>query len=192
MTGFQEYKQKLKERLDKERFEHSLGTAGVARDLASRYGYDEGKAYLAGLLHDYARGMSDRQLLQIAESNNLISHPVEEQVPVLLHGPVGSVLVRRDLGIEDREILEAISRHTTGFPGMSPLAEIIYLADIIEPSRNFDGIERLRSLSIQNLHIAVIAAIDCSIRYCLGKGLLIHPASIEARNEILGKINHTI
>lgn len=178
----------LQERLTIERFEHCLGVVGVAGELARRYGYDLVKAELAGLLHDYARDMGERELLEIAKKNRLKVHPVEYQVPILLHGPVGAFLVQQELGIEDLEILEAIRWHTTGFPGMSGVAQIVYLADIIEPSRDFDGVEKLRILAQQNLHTAVMAAIDCSIGYCLKRGLLIHPISIEARNEMLGRI----
>lgn len=180
----------LKEQLSPKRFEHSLGVAEVSLELASRYGCEARKARLAGLLHDYARGLGDQQLLDLARENDLIRHPLERKVPVLLHGPVGALLVKRELGIKDPEILAAISNHTTGSPGMSLMSAIVYLADVIEPARSFPGVERLRELSQQNLHRAVVSAIDCSIRYCLDKGILVHPASIEARNEILEKIKY--
>ncbi len=177
----------LKKMLRPKRFDHSVSVARTAFSLAEKYGYDTSRAELAGLLHDYARDMSENDLLTVAENKGLISHPVERQVPVLLHGPVGAVLVKEDLGIIDNEILQAIACHTTGAPGMSLLAEIIYLADMIEPLRDYPGVDDLRSLAGSNLQAAVMAGLEASISYCIEAGKLIHPKSIEARNDILMK-----
>lgn len=175
----------LKGRLGERRFDHSLSVAKTASVLAKQYDYNICLAEVSGLLHDYARDLREEELLGIAEKRGLIRHPVERQVPVLLHGPVGGVLVKEDLGICDEEVLQAIACHTTGAPGMSGLSGIIYLADMIEPLRDFPGVDKLRSLARRSLKAAVIAALESSIRYCLDSRLLIHPLSIEARNYLL-------
>lgn len=71
---------------------------------------------------------------------------------------------------------------------MSLLAKIIYLADLIEPGRNFSSLEPIRTLARQDLDKALLLALEQSISYLLKQGGLIHPATIEARNELL--INH--
>jgi len=179
------WKALLKERLSSKRFEHSLSVSQTASALAYRHGYDSSLAALAGLLHDYARDMSEEDLLDFAEANKLIGHPVERQVPVLLHGPVGAFLVREELGVCDREVIEAIAYHTTGAPGMSALAGIVYLADMIEPLRDFPGVAALRNLAENDLQSAILAGLDSAIGYCMDLGMLIHPISIEARNSLL-------
>ncbi|HHX94945.1 MAG TPA: HD domain-containing protein [Clostridia bacterium] len=178
---------RLKERLDPQRFEHSMSVSRTAFELAETHGCNPESAKLAGLLHDYARDMCEKDLLAIAKEHRLISHPVERQVPLLLHGPVGALLVQRELKIFDADILEAIAVHTTGAPGMSDLAAVVYLADIIEPSRDFPGVRMLRSLAQNDsLDAAVLAALVSGISYCLERNLLIHPISVEARNYLLG------
>lgn len=185
--GLQSWKQLLKERLPLDRFEHSLSVSETAANLARQHGCDVFRAAAAGLLHDYARNLGKADLLALAEDNQLIVHPLERQVPMLLHGPVGALLVEEELGISDKEILEAIAYHTTAAPGMHTLTGIVYLADMIEPLRDFPKIEALRKLAGENLEAAVLAGLNFSLKYCIDRGIRIHPYSIEARNFLLGK-----
>lgn len=178
---------RLEERLSPQRLQHCLSVSRTASALAETYGFNVEAAKLAGLLHDYARDMDESDLLAVAERHNLISHSIERHVPLLLHGPVGAVLVREELGVFDKSILEAIALHTTGGPGMSDLAATVYLADIIEPFREFPGVEALRRLAKSNFYAAVLAALNSGISYCLERGLPIHPISVEARNYLLEK-----
>ena len=176
----------LQKRLKKTRFEHSLSVSSTAFELAEKHGFDVKAAAVAGLLHDYARNMKVADLLSAAKQKGLLVHPIERQVPILLHGPVGAELVKGDLGIADKEITEAIAYHTTAAPGMSGLTGLVYLADMIEPLRDFPGVNNLRDLARHNLSAAVLAGLESSIAYCMEAGLLIHPISIEARNYMLG------
>lgn len=179
------YLQLLAERMPAGRYRHSLGVADTAAELAVRYGVDPEQARLAGLLHDYARDLPAEELLKISTSADLISCELERQVPVLLHGQVGAYLVQEELGITDKAVCQAISRHTVGAPNMTVLDKIIYLADTIEPGRNFDGIQKIRSLAATDLDSALLEALKASIIYVLKKGQLLHPATVEARNNIL-------
>lgn len=187
LNNLKRLKELLKDRLPLDRFEHSLFVSKTAADLARQHNCDVSRAELAGLLHDYARNLEEADLLALAESNELIKHPLERQVPMLLHGPVGALLVKEDLGISDREVLEAIAYHTTAAPGMSVLAGIVYLADMIEPLRDFPGVDALRNLAKDDLEAAVLAGLNASIKYCIKRGVMIHPCSIEARNFLLGR-----
>ena len=75
----------------------------------------------------------------------------ERESPKLLHGPVAAELARRELGVEDTEVLDAIREHTTGRPGMGPLSLVLYVADKIEPARDYPSVENLRRLAHQDL-----------------------------------------
>ena len=179
----------IKARLSTHRFQHCLGVAGAARDLAQLYGVDDEKAYLTGILHDYAKNLTAAQLLWVAGQDGQIADEAEKQIPELLHAPVGAYLLAEELGINDKEILEAVKAHTLGSMTMSLLAKIIFLADMIEPNRDmYPELERLRQLSRYNLDEAMLLGLESTIRYCLDEGRLLHPRTVEVRNMFLQKI----
>ncbi len=180
---------KLSQVLSGKRFSHSLGVSQTAADIAARYGENVEKARLAGLLHDCARSLSSNNLLQMAESFGIVVNDVERCQPVLLHAPLGANLAKIEYGVDDPEILAAIRLHTTGGSNMSTLEKIIYLADCIEPSRDFPGVDKLRSLTDTDLNAALLAAFDQSLHYVIEQGLLIHPATMEGRNYLLQRQN---
>lgn len=131
----------IRERLSPRRFKHSVQVAELAREMATDFGIDGEKAYLTGILHDCAKGISGDELLRIAEANGLIEDEVERRAPDLLHAPVGAFLLARDYGVGDVEILDAVRFHTLGNSQMSLLAKIIFLADAIEPGRDYPGVD---------------------------------------------------
>lgn len=173
------------------RWKHSLGVAETAVKLARRYQVDPDKAEAAALLHDLARDLPPSTLLKIAESEGLISHPLERRQPKLLHAPVAACLARR-LGVDDSEVISAIAQHTLGAVGMSRLAKIIYLADLIEPGRDYPGVEQLRQLAEEDLDEAVLAGFDQTVRYCLKRRQPLHPQTVEARNALLSERSDNI
>ena len=142
---YEECRKKLKENLNAKRYIHSIGVSNTAACLAMRYGYDHKKAYLAGLLHDCAKGLKDVQLLETVRQAGIVLSDVEEANPDLLHSKAGSIVAREKYGIDDEEIQGAIYHHTTGRPGMTLLEKIIFVADYIEPNRtNLPGLDRIR------------------------------------------------
>ena len=183
--NYEEIERKVKKRISKKRFLHSLGVVNCATDLAKRYNCDVEKARIAAISHDCAKEMEMEKLLLIARSHKLELDQVMLVEPQLLHGPVGSVVAKEELQIEDKEILNAIYYHTTGRENMSILEKIIYLSDVIEESRSYDGIEKVRSLSKVNLNKAILLAIDNTIHFVLSIDSLLHPNTIQARNSII-------
>lgn len=130
----------LKNRMDSERYSHTLGVAYTAASLAMRYGAKESsdyidKALIAGLLHDVAKCIPSDELLKKAIEYNLTVTESEYSNPFLLHGKVGAYIAHSEFGIEDEDVLNAVSWHTTGRPSMSLLEKIIFVADYIEPAR---------------------------------------------------------
>jgi predicted HD superfamily hydrolase involved in NAD metabolism len=176
---------RLTKNLTPKRLKHSLGVSETAVALAGRFGADVAKARLAGLLHDCAREMPSNILLQTAEAFGIVVNDVEQREPMLLHAPVGAFIAIRDYGVDDPEVLRAITWHTTGGPVMSLLDNIIFLADFIEPGRSFPGVDKLRRSAEDSLQTALLAAYDQTLEYLIYKRGLIHPATVEGRNALL-------
>lgn len=176
---------RLTKNLAPKRLKHSLGVSEAAAELACCYGADVAKARLAGLLHDCAREMSNNILLQTAEAFGIVVNDVERREPMLLHAPVGAFIAARDYGVDDPEVLRAITWHTTGGPVMSLLDNVIFLADFIEPGRSFSGVDKLRRAAESSLQAALLAAYDQTLEYLITKRGLIHPATVEGRNALL-------
>lgn len=185
MWSHDEIKEYLRGKLKKLRYEHSLGVSETASDLASIYGADAEKAYIAGLVHDCAKNMTDSEIIKIITDNGLEVDNLSLHMPQLLHGLAASIIAKNIMGIEDQEVLDAVIYHTTGRDNMSVLDKIIYLADFIEPSRDFPGVNELRELAYKNLDKALIGAFDSSIKYVLEKHQLLHIDTINARNYLI-------
>lgn len=114
-----EIRKHLKKKLDAYRYEHTLGVEFTCQALAMRYGYDLDKADLAGLLHDSAKRFEDPVMLQKCLDRNIPVTAEEERDPSLLHAKLGAWMAEHKYGVDDPEIISAITCHTTGKPGMS-------------------------------------------------------------------------
>ncbi len=178
---------KLKERISPLRWKHSLRVAQTAKKLASFWGIDPDKAWLAGICHDYARDLPDEELLRIATEYGLHILEEERANPVVLHAPVGALLVRQDLGVQDPEVLSAIVKHTVGGESMSLLDKIIFLADMVEPERDLPGVEKLRVLVYHDIDRTMLEALDSTIQYLRERKQVIHPFTLITRNCILNQ-----
>jgi len=165
--------------LSDSRYEHTLRVADTAEGLAQAHDLDADKARLAALVHDSAREIGPDEFLKLADTWNLQVGESEQQSPKLLHGPVAAELARRELGIEDEEVLEAVRAHTTGRPGMGPLALVLYVADKIEPARDYPSVGRLRDLAGEDLHTAALESLRRAIAHNEARGKATHPASLE-------------
>jgi predicted HD superfamily hydrolase involved in NAD metabolism len=168
-----------RERLSNKRYAHTQRVAETAERLAEFHGLDSKKARLAGLLHDAAREVGKEELLRVAEEDDLAVGDFEHERPVLLHGRVAAELARRDLGVKDGEILDAVRAHTTGEPGMGALALILFVADKVEPGREEPNVEDLRELACKDLRRSACAALEASISHNENRGRPVHPKSLE-------------
>lgn len=168
----------VRARLSEKRYGHTLRVATTAEDLARIHGLDPHRARLVALLHDVAREIGDPgEFLRLAEEWDLPVGEPERQSPKLLHGPVAAELSRRELGVEDADILEAIRVHTVGRPQMGPLALVLYVADKIEPARDYPSVQHLRCLSREDLREAAAVALRRAIAHNEEHGRPTHPAS---------------
>lgn len=147
---YQRMKGRLAARVSPKRYEHGKGVAKTAKKLARIYGVDPAKARMAGLVHDWDKCYSGDDSRWRAHEVGLQVDPVVfEQMPWLLHGPTAALALSREFPEWGAEVFQAIARHTSGAKDMTPLDCIIYVADLIEPGRDYgpdSGLDDLRAL----------------------------------------------
>jgi predicted HD superfamily hydrolase involved in NAD metabolism len=169
-------------RLSPRRCEHAHRVAAEAVTLAQRFGAPAEKAELAGLLHDYCRELSDEDILAAAARYGIPVSPVEARRPKkILHGPVAAAELA-DLGV-DPEVTAAIRLHTIGAAGMSVLEKCVYLADYLEPGRDFPGVDQVRELAATSLDRALGAAARLGLLDIIGRGRGVVPGALALYNE---------
>lgn len=179
----------LKKNMTPERFAHTLGVMETAVALAKRYGVDEEKAELAAMVHDCAKDLPEAEQLNLAREFGILLDEISVVETALVHAPLGAALARIKYGIEDQDVLRAVRVHTIGDTDMTTLDKIIFLADYIEPGRNFPGVDRLRKAAFEDLDQALILACNSTIKHVIDEGGLLHPRMVEARNYLLlGKL----
>lgn len=189
-------KKTLKESLSEERYNHTLGTANCALKLAKKYGLDEKKAYLAGLLHDCAKCKSNDELLKIIKQELKNIDEGELQNYKTLHAPVGEYFARTMYNIDDSEILNAIRYHTIGRVNMSLFEKIIFLADKIEENtRDKKYSEEIWQILDKNkgetgLDMALFRCFSETIKSLVNRELKICKTTIDVYNELLDKVKN--
>lgn len=179
-----EIDRRLKKELDEPRYRHSKGVADEAKRLAKISGIDKGKAYLAGLIHDCAKCISYDESVKLAKKYGCELDRMTLECPGVIHAPVGAVVAEHEYGITDREILDAIRRHTVAGMNMTLLDKIIYIADMTETNRDFEGVLKLRSLCDKDIDAAYCEALRRSVVYNIKKGNIVHPDTLYAWNEM--------
>ncbi len=147
------------------RYRHCVRVARSADVLAQIHGVDPRKARLAALLHDLARLYSGERLIDECERRGLPIGEFERRNPVVLHAPLGAALAREQFGVDDPEVLSAIAKHTLGDEAMSPLDCIVYLADALEPGRDFANRRSIWDLARVDLRAAMSAAVVDNFLY---------------------------
>ncbi len=167
---------RLQSDLKPQRMEHTAYVLETAIGLAARFGADPKKARIAALLHDCAKYLPEDELLSFADT--------EPPMLPILHAPAGADRAKRVYRVDDPAVLRAIRLHTTGDADMTPLDKIVYLADMIEPSRNFEGVDIIRNAA--TLDEMMRLALSRSIWYIKERGNPIHPATLRALNSLGG------
>ena len=171
--------------LKHKRIPHVLGTGQEAIRLAERYGADVEKARVAALLHDCTKRLDMEEQLALCRQYGIRLDVLEQQALKLLHAKTGAAIARDVFGVDD-EIYRAIWWHTTGHAGMTLLEKIMYLADYIEPSRDFPGVDKLRAVCYKDLDEGLLMGLEMTIEEMTSMGNPVHHATIEARDALKG------
>lgn len=162
------------------RYAHSLRVARFAERLARLHGEDPGRAREAGLYHDLARLFSADRLVAECTARALPIDDFERVHPVVLHARLGAELAREFYGVTDEAILSAIRKHTVAAAEMSRLDTILYLADGLEPGRDFEERSALAELAEHDLAAAMQAVLGSTMRFLAGRGLATAPQTLAA------------
>lgn len=165
------YQRKLKNKLDNDRYEHTIGVMYISGALAMKYEYNITEAMLAGLMHDCAKCISDEKKIQICEKNNISMSDIEREKPnMLLHAKVGAFLAMNKYHIRNKAVINAILYHTTGRPEMSLLEKIIFVADYIEPGRDkAPNLDNIRKLAFTDIDLATYEILKDTLGYLEAK-----------------------
>lgn len=165
--------------LDEKRIPHVVGCEQEAVRLAKRWGADEQAAAEAGILHDITKKLKGPEQLKLCDEYDIMADNDERANYKLLHSKTGAAYARAHFGISD-EVYNAIYWHTTGKGHMTVLEKIVYLADYIEPTRHFQGVDSLRALAYENLDAAIELGLKMSLDDLSAKGATAHKNSVEA------------
>ena len=171
-----EIRSRLAKVLHRKRLDHTMLTVCEAVKLAYAFGADPQKARLAALLHDCIK-LPNKELLKYCEEHCYDVTEEERANPYLIHARLGAHLAEAEYGVIDPEVLQAIGNHTLGRVGMTLLDKIIYVADKIEPSRDFDGVDEIREAAYQDINLGMLQVMRHSVDYTAASGRTINPST---------------
>ncbi|MBN2535596.1 MAG: bis(5'-nucleosyl)-tetraphosphatase (symmetrical) YqeK [Spirochaetales bacterium] len=177
----------IKKNLSKKRRKHSIHVSILAESLCKRYDIEPGKGLVTGISHDIAREFDKDKMVEYAKKDGNPLYPWEEKHPILLHGRAGAEYIKERWDITDPWILDAIRFHTYGKPGMGILAKILFIADYLEPGRNF--LEEKEREEILDLRIDAIMlyVLKGKFAYLKKKGREILQTSLLLYKELANK-----
>ncbi|MDD3766025.1 MAG: bis(5'-nucleosyl)-tetraphosphatase (symmetrical) YqeK [Eubacteriales bacterium] len=181
----EQIKECLLSQMSQKRFLHSQGVSSEAKKLARIYGADEEKAELAGLVHDCVKEMPYDEMIKKCQEYGITLDPVAAAEKKLIHAVLGAEWAKRELGVGDEGIYNAIRYHTTAKADMPLLTKVVYVADYIEPNRTYEGVEQLRRLAYSDLDGASLVALDYTINKLVASHRMLHPDTVNARNFLL-------
>lgn len=177
----EELLKRLRAQLNESRYQHVLRVEATAISLAKVNHVDLEKASIAGLTHDYAKQRPDQDFIDAIHRYDLDPALLAYGNPIW-HGVVGAELIKRELKITDEDILNATRHHTTGAVYMTPLEQVVYMADFIEPARDFPGVNQARKLTAQELGLGVAYQAKHTLAYLIERGQVVYPQSLLTYN----------
>lgn len=167
--------------LKAKRIRHVLGVEEESERLAKHWGADPELARRAGILHDITKFWTHAQHLACCAQYNYPLDPLEEATDKLLHAKSGACLAR-DLFGENSLVVDAVAYHTTARGNMTLMDKILYLADYMEPNRDFPEVERLRALCYEDIDQAMIYGLEITLQEMRERGKVTHQNTLDAYN----------
>jgi len=181
--SLEEIQKSLQKKLKNSRYIHTLGVEYTSVCLAMKYGADLEATEVAGLLHDCAKQLPEKKILQLCRKYGEKISKMEYDNPFLLHGKAGACIAREKFGINDEKILNAIRYHTTGRPEMDIIEKIVFVADYIEPSRKkADNLKELRQMAFEDLDKTLLMILEQTLSYLETSGREIDRHTIMTRD----------
>ena len=165
--------------LNPNRVAHVLGCRDTAVELAKCWGADPTDAARAGILHDITKAIDGPLQLTLCDAYGKILSDFSKRYPKTLHALTGSLVAERIFG-ENKAVVDAIESHTTGKADMNMLEKIIYVADYMEPNRNFPGVETLRELAYTDMDAALKLGLEMTLEHLKRQGAEVSPESRDA------------
>lgn len=180
----------VKAQMPAKRWEHTLGVMETSVWLARKYGCDADKAYIASILHDVCKYWPVHEQAKVIREQGLPQDLLDYDKE-LWHAHAGAYIAKRDYGIDDEDILDAIRYHTSGREHMTLLEKVVCLADYMEPGRDFPGVHNIREIAEHSVEKALLTAFDGTIRFLLEHGKKVYPQTLYARNGLIDEIKRS-
>lgn len=178
-------KKDLIENISMDRYEHTLRVVKTCEKLAEIYGVNLEKTTLAALLHDSARFTSKEKMYKLAEKFDILKDENFIYNSALIHAHLAAEIAKEKYAIVDEDVLNAIKYHTTGRENMTLLEKIIFIGDYIEPSRKFEGIDKIRALAYKDIDKSVLLALNTSLKFLIENDKLVSEYSLKSRNYLM-------
>ncbi len=175
---------------DSPRKEHIYGVVEFCEKVSTFYNLTEQereKLLIASYSHDLFREVGNEELLRLANEYGLEINPLQMKKPILLHGAIAEAHLKREYGVQDESILNAVKYHTSGHPSLDKIGKIIVLADSLEKTRIYERVNELRTLVFVNLETAYKEVIRNKITYAVNRDLFVLPETLETWNSIVEK-----
>ena len=169
---------------------HIYRVRDVAQELAARHGIDPDRAELGALAHDVCRAVPGDDLLKMSAELSVPVADVDRDFPILLHGPVGAALLRKEDGLTDQSLYDAVRWHSTAHASLDDLGKLIFLADKLDPQKAgvYSYQARLHEMALESLDLALLEFLTREMAARIEKGETVHPASVDARNSLVLKL----
>ncbi len=171
---------------------HIYRVRDVAQELAARHGIDPDRAELGALAHDVCRAVPGDDLLKMSAELSVPVADVDWDFPLLLHGPVGAALLRKEDGLTDQALYDAVRWHSTAHASLDDLGKLIFLADKLDPQKAavYSYQARLHEMALESLDLALLEFLTREMAARIEKGETVHPASVDARNSLVLKLKN--
>ena len=169
---------------------HIYRVRDVALELAAPHNIDLQQAELGALAHDVCRAVPGEDLIRMASELDVPVSDVEQDFPLLLHGPVGAKLLRKEEDLNDDILYEAVRWHSTAHASLDPLGKLVFLADKLDPQKaavySYQG--KLHDMALESLDLALLEFLSREMAKRIEGGGTVHPASVDARNSLILKL----
>ena len=169
---------------------HIYRVRDVAQELAARHGIDPDRAELGALAHDVCRAIPGEDLLKMSADLGVPVTDLDRDFPILLHGPVGAELLRKEDDLTDHSIFEAVRWHSTAHASLDDLGKLVFLADKLDPQKAaiYSYQAKLHDMALESLDLALLEFLSREMAARIEKGGTVHPASVDARNSLVLKL----